>query len=461
MKKLLPPYKHIFNVFVYIMIFINFVNSENENENPYGAVIISGNGFHHEGLRLQETLIEKNFDVHLTKVVGDGPLNVNWEESPLVKELEATNRYKQLIFIITAHGNTKVGAQIYWTSLLKLVKILETRADEIYIHIETCFSGDAAHLWLPDLGENVKILTTSSSRGKETSYIVELIDWDLVNEIFTGYYLHENYGRPSNANVDNYKKLNCESTIFDLSKVLEVPSGKTSKRMYVHRGENESLKKWHILPMNLTIEKNDQESTDVYVPFPQCGRTFKKFDHKRTVKFSQHLKLTDHENLVNVRDPIKSWRLRTVDIPVKHKDGRPFFPEIPKEITEEKIAPYSTILAINGTSKCDVADGCTAQKGIWELKDTSELELGYYDTRPFWTLKDDSECVQKPLDWVKLGLIIGAAFVVLNVIVILIWHCFCRKKNHRCSPTLASRDVIEIRPPNKIVENIGHPNNMA
>lgn len=154
------------------------------NPSDKAAVIVSGPGFHHEGVRLRESLSEKNYDVHLVEVHAEGIINIeDWSKTPLGKDLDG--HYKQLIFIVTAHGHEEVGAQIYWKSLLTLVKLFEQKADEIFIHLETCFSGDAAERWLPQLGNNVKVLTTSSCRGSSTLYNPSLMDWDIVNQLFT------------------------------------------------------------------------------------------------------------------------------------------------------------------------------------------------------------------------------------------------------------------------------------
>jgi hypothetical protein len=88
------------------------------------AVIISGKEFYHEGKKLRQTLIEKDYTVHLTEVYKDKKrqrtcFNVaDWTQTPLMKSLNEEHHYKHLLFIIAAHGHPDIGANITWSSLL-------------------------------------------------------------------------------------------------------------------------------------------------------------------------------------------------------------------------------------------------------------------------------------------------------------------------------------------------------
>jgi hypothetical protein len=410
-------------------------NTTEENASEKVAVIFSGEEFYYDGKRIRESLIAKDYDVHLTEahVAEERRPNYfdihDWNKTPLMKNLNEKNHYNQLLFLVTAHGHNHFGANIMWSSLLKLVKILESKADEIYIHLDTCHSGDAAKVWEPKLGNNVKVLTAASCDGKTTAYSPQYTEWNLVNQIFTGYYLDlHGIERITNAGTDEFLSLfNCESTVGDIQKLFQSECQATKcTKLHVIRGEEEQLNKWNILPINLAVVSNSNPIKQIqFRNYQTCGvEKPKAFDVTQIVDFNPPQKL-DTE-LVNTKDPVETWKLRVDDIPVKTDNGRVFNP-IPESITNKNLEPYSTILMLNDV-QCKETDRQCRNRADRELPIISKLKLGYYNTRKIWILDDDKPYQDKEMDeWTKI--IIGVSCVVgVLIIAIIIYFCCCNKK---------------------------------
>lgn len=422
------------------------------------AVIVSGPGFHHEGVRLRESLLEKNYDVHLVEVHAEGIINIeDWSKTPLGKDLDG--HYKQLIFIVTAHGHEEVGAQIYWKSLLTLVKLFEQKADEIFIHLETCFSGDAAERWLPQLGNNVKVLTTSSCRGSSTLYNPSLMDWDIVNQLFTGYYLQTiGRDRAANAHKDAFEQLTCNSTVSQLALVTSAPCKRHEHkctRLHVWKGENEELTKWDILPINLTVNfsRLPPFASDEFHKFTgDCRKERKIFDNTRDVHFSPALSIEN--NFVNTMDPIDAWKLRTYEIPPHAKT---VFEPVPKEIKDAEITPYSLILDING-DQCKINKGtCDQKTGQQQLKSVHMMTLGSYNTREIWILKDDhydSNEVPQENFFMNFILIPLCVLIGLGIVIgIVVFFCFRKKTRQPARQVNPNASVQIYTPPQPYMSN--------
>jgi len=352
MKTLFNQSKITILISVILLATIN-VGSLNKTSDKV-AVIFSGHEFHHEGVKLREALLEKNYDVNLTEVrVKNNLVNSipDWSKTQLAKDLDG--HYKQLLFIVTGHGNEEVGTNIRWDSLLNLVKLFEQKADEIFIHLETCFSGDAAERWLPQLGNNVKVLTTSSCKSASTRFNPYLTDWDIVNQIFTGYYLETEWtDRASNAHKEVFEKLNCNSKLSQLEELIYTPCRKhdhSCTKLHIWKGKDEKLMHWNILPINLTVEKKIHNTYhQAYHEFQnkECQLPQLKFSRKeQRVDFNPAIQMTfnNNDSLVNTRDPIKTWKLRTYNIPIRDKDDFKYlFSQVPKQLKEKNIKPYPT-----------------------------------------------------------------------------------------------------------------------
>jgi len=450
--KLLTLYNQ-FKITVLISVILFAIIGHSIKTSEKVAVIFSGHEFHHNGAKLRESLLEKNYDVHLTQVHGEQLFYIHdWSKTPLGKALDG--HYKQLLLIVNAHGyeyNGGGGAQIYWDSFFELIKLFEQKADEVFIHIEACFSGNAAERWFPQLGNNVKVLTTSSCPKKSSVFNPFFMDnWGLTAQIFTGYYLSIDNLKPS-ANQSAFEKLTCNSTVSDLANVMYAPCTATThvggeqccSKLHIWRGQNEQIDKWDILPINLTVKKVTKLT---HVEFPghkNCGIEQKPFDHKRVVQFNHALPLIFdsktvglQETLVNTLDPIKAWKLRTYNMPIKNKSGQYYFHPVPKEFKENNIAPYSTILEINDTCNAE-KDPCNREQGELLLKNVHNLSLGYYDTREIWNLGNNEhfpyptphDPEQPATDYTTI--IVVCVVVVLGIAIgAFVFFCYCKKKKH-------------------------------
>jgi hypothetical protein len=385
------------------------------------AVILTSHDFFHTGTKLRESFLQKHYDVHLTEVHATKVLDIkDWSKTPLGEKLDG--HYKQLIFIVAAHGSEQFGALIYWNSLLALVKLFEKKADEIFIHLNTCFSGDAAESWNGKLGPNVKVFTVSSCKGKKTYFDAYLMDWDISSQIFTGNFLHTTpYERFSNANIDKFRDLKCDSNISQLNAVIDKQCSIDNKcaSLHIWKGEDEKLTKWDIVPKNLTVVNKPISNCPnpncwkhkinlSYIKFTDqsCEAHPKPFDHIRTVTFNPHLQLVhdsarlevpmiyNNESWVNIYDPIQDWKVRTQEITIKNTEtGQPFYlSPVPKEFKENEIKPYATILDLNGHELyhyVNLNGELVYEHGLNQLKEVKDMKLGYYEpTSNIWILND-------------------------------------------------------------------------
>jgi len=381
------------------------------------AVILTSHDFYHTGTKLRESFLQKHYDVHLTEVHATKLLDIkDWSKTPLGEKLDG--HYKQLIFIVAAHGSEQFGALIYWNSLLALVKLFEKKADEIFIHLNTCFSGDAAESWNGKLGPNVKVFTVSSCKGKKTYFDAYLMDWDISSQIFTGNFLktipHERY---SNANEEKFNKLSCDSNISQLADVIDTKCSIDNKctTLHIWKGQDELLEKWDIVPKNLTVVTRPNcicpncKTELVHIEFPgqRCKVKPKPFDHEKDVKFNPPLQMIrdsetlylpmiyNNESWVNIYDPIQDWKVRTQEVTIKNTEtGRPFYlSSAPKEFEDNKIQPYSTILSINEYKLDEYVNYNSRiiyEYGVIALKEVKKMKLGYYEpTSNIWILNDN------------------------------------------------------------------------
>lgn len=421
---------------IFALILLVYVSAGKKFEN--GAVIFTGNEFHHEGLKLQQNLLQKGFDVHLVEVKPDsdssGKIKINdWENSTLGQTLQ--NRYEKLLFIITGHGNTEVGVNVEWSSLLNLLEFLTGKSDNIFLHIDTCYSGNQTESFLKAGGDHLKIFTTSSSSGRTTATSKEEFNHTNVLQVFSGYYLHKD-GDPNSAHTENFKTLNCNSTASDVFEILHnapitINHSLADTRIFLHKGQNEKLRDWNLLPVNLHVWFAEKDQ-NVAFPDRSCPLTPIPYSGTTVVNFKRCVPL---QGVVNTSDPISEWQLRTVDIID--------FP-VPNEVKEstKNVIPYSSILEING-SQCDIQNGCKWLDGKKTLLHTTEVKLGFYTNKnEIWTLKygdDEFNFITFLIVTCSLigAFVIGAFFIA--------YLCVCKAKSKRSMHD--DEDPVELHAP--------------
>lgn len=387
------------------------------------AVIFSGDEFYHEGTQLRASLLEKGYDVHLAEVLSKRPLRFeDWSSTKLGKELN--DHYTQLLFIVTAHGLREFGAMIYWDSLLKLVKLFEKKSENIFIHLETCHSGDAAKKWVKEIGNHVTIFTASSCPDKSTAYSPAFWNHTNVLQIFTGYYLtvKNSPGRIGNINEDTFSKLTCDATLSEVVGMLDKPcSLNTCYKVHIHRGNNEKLKDWNLLPINLALAEDSIKLTeDKKFADGTCEVPKRVFDDQKTISFKSPL---DVQKFVNYYDPVKNWKVRTNHVPKQLP--------VPWELKDNVPMAHSTILRVNG-EKCNILGSRYTKENCHEnIKNAMELTVGYYETRDIWRVdKQDEDYI--PFDYT---IIIYAAVGVGLVIAVGGFLLFCCRRSAKKRPT--------------------------
>jgi hypothetical protein len=271
--------------------------------------------------------------VHLSEVQKNQAHNLKkWAKTTLGKNL--ASHYKKLIFVITGHGLPKYGVNISWDSLLDLVTLLETKCDEIFIHLDTCFSGNAANEWVQNVGNNVKIITASSCPNKKTNYDGDYLYHNNHIQLFSGYYLHVNglENKAGNTNINKFKKLKCDATIFDVVKLSandDCVNKEWCNQTHIYKGKDEKLKDWNLLPIHLAIVKHEEKSNWQSIEFPSrlCPFTKEPFHHHKKI----NLDLTVNAlGAVNELDPVEAWKIRTYittyhPVPIELQQEVPIF----------------------------------------------------------------------------------------------------------------------------------------
>jgi len=414
---------------IFALILLAHVSVADEFKN--GAVIFTGHMFHHEGLQLQQNLLKKGFDVHLVEVKSDPEYGIqitDWKNSTLGQNLQ--NRYEKLLFIMTGHGNLEWGVNIEWSSVLGLLELLKEKSDNILVHIDTCYSGNQTESFLRVGGDKLKIFTTSSRSGRRTATTPVDFNHSNVIQIFSGYYLHKN-GDCNSANIQQFKKLHCNSTADDVFKVLDnVSVNGDDTKIFLHKGKNEKLRDWNILPVNLHVF---DEKRNMSFRGTDCLPSPINYSGTRVINFDS-VKLVD---VVNTYDPISEWILRTVDVKFDKELIFPVPNEVKKNTTD--VIPYSSILAING-SECDIqGNKCSLSTGKEMLSHTTELKLGFYTNKnEIWELDHGD------FNFIIFLLIACSLGVVLLIIVGIVFKFCCKFGKKIRGPTRNARDPIEV-----------------
>jgi len=141
---------------------------------------------------------------------------------------------------------------------------------------------------------------------------------------------------------------------------------------------------------------------------------------KKHIIFEEKIEI---DTEVNTLDPIKAWKIRTVDIEFETKNGR-FTHKVKEQLKKKNIPTYSTILKIND-SKCDIMQNkCSDGRGFSNLRNTNTLLIGYHENKnKIWVIEDG--------DHDKTWIIIFATLLIVMVIMAIVYRCWCvPKKNH-------------------------------
>jgi hypothetical protein len=253
-----------------------------------GAIIMTGDGFHSYGLEMEAELLKKSYDVHLVQVKNDTQLVMPdrpWSNSKLVEQLNGKH-YDKLLFIVYGHGSEQTGLSIYWEKMLQLVKCLEIIADELFVHLHTCHSGDIVEQWNRELSEKVKVFNTLSCNGKAAQA------FDLKPpfvQLITGYWYHSPQ-RPE-VNVDAFKNLGCDATLKNIANAVDNTPCRWNQcyKTHIHRGGAVKMKEWNLLPIIL-VKKSDGFNHHEEIPFAQstCHHESKKFTKKREINIKKN-----------------------------------------------------------------------------------------------------------------------------------------------------------------------------
>jgi len=401
--------------FVLLFVFVLADNTVPKN----AAVIFSGKEFHHEGLALEQALLKKNYDVHLVQVKPKRSPYItinNWSKSKLEKQL--TDYYSKLIFIVTAHGVPQYAANIQWDCLLKLVKFLETKANELYIHLETCHSGGIADTWMNAFGNNVKIFATSSCKNKSSVFDLRYIDHTNLLQIFTGYYLNAYDKRIGNPSPTKFKTLHFNSSVGDLLTLFDKNCEITQcSKVHIHKGNDEKIKDWKLLPKHLTIKESSSENGIDFPNYASISTTQKQPNKKEVVMFSEALHLTE---LVNVDDPIDAWKIRTVDVEFTEKAYL-----VPNELKKQNISSYSSILSINSNfAACNTQrKTCTKKNQVIALETVRSLSIAHYENKNQVLILEEGDKEKNYFYYILIGSCIAGALLI-NVAIC----CRCCRK---------------------------------
>lgn len=149
------------------------------------------------------------------------------------------------------------------------------------------------------------------------------------------------------------------------------------------------------------------------IEFPSrlCPFTKEPFHHHKKI----NLDLTVNAlGAVNELDPVEAWKIRTY-ITTYHP--------VPIELQQEVPMSHATILKING-EKCDIMNKkCDRTDALYNLKKIENIEIGYYNTRDIWYIKQDDD-----LTTLMIMVITICCAVGLIIIGLIFYHCCCYKK---------------------------------
>jgi len=372
-----------------------------------------------EGLALQADFLKKGCEVHLAQSKpknNKNPMKINnWYETLLVKQLKKS--YKRLIFIIDGHGLKNMGADIQCKSFLKLVKILEKKAEKMFIHIATCYSGSVVNKWMKEFSKKVKIFTTSSCENNKSSFDPEYFNHTNVLQFFTGYYLR---GTDEKFKKEIFKNLHCGSTLSDITKLLSKPCNddKSCLKMHIHKGKHTKMVNWKLLPKNLTVADNENYFNKKNTPFDDdlCPPTIIAYDKKMRICFEEKVEIKAE---VNTLDPINAWKLRTTDVKFETKNGN-FIYTIQEKLKKKNIPSYSSILKIND-KKCDIVNGgCNSGLGISCLRNTESLTVGYHENKnKIWIIEEGDFNKNE-----NIGMFTLVALLASIILICILHQCY-------------------------------------
>jgi len=403
------------------------------------AVIISGNQFHHEGLAIEASLLQKGYDVQLVQSQLEQYWeSEDWSKTPVVKNLK--EHYERLLFIVTGHGNHDVGVGVRWDSLLKLIQILEAKADEVWVHVDTCHSGDIVDKWMANFGKKVKIFTTASCAHKLSSFIGSNPNHTNPMQIFTGNYMFFDTQQPGlpydcpkfKTDSKYFLKLTCNASVDDVLGLMDRDCGETCYKTHVHHGKDEKIRNWNLLPNNLYEQVGKkhfkfQDTSCKFKPVP--------FDKKESATFDKSINISKE---VNTFDPIDQWKVRTVDIIFGGPNA--FF--VKEELKTKNIPSYSTILSIND-SECDIeSEKCTHSTGEEILTKSTKLSFAYHKNKnEIYTLMKE---VEEDHFWIIM-LVVACVIGVLAAICITFymcgWSCGRQKRRRAAVPHQNTRNI--------------------
>jgi len=334
-----------------------------------GAIIMTGDGFHSYGLEMEAELLKKSYDVHLVQFKNDTQLVMPDFPRPNSKLVEQLNgkHYEKLLFIVYGHGNEYTGLSIAWEKMLVLVKCLEIIADELFVHLHTCHSGDIVQQWNKELSEKVKVFNTLSCKGKNgTAFVLK----PSFVQFITGYWYHDPNRRQ--VNVEAFKNLRCDATLSDIANAVDTTTcgfwKATCYKTHVHRGGYVKLKEWNLLPIMLVKKSDGFNGDHEEIPFAQstCHDGSKKFTETREINIKKNTLIHTYTSIFF--DPTHTIKIQNVNRNGEAKDA-------PDEL--KNAPPYSTVLSIN-SKKCDTQNGCKPHTAYAEMSNIRSINIGYH-----------------------------------------------------------------------------------
>merc|ERR1712034_187243 len=196
---------------------------------------------------------------------------------------------------------------------------------------------------------------------------------------------------------------------------------RSCSKIHIHKGENEKMIIWNLLQKNLSSISNQNYFIKFNIPYKchLCPSTTIEFDKKKHIIFEEKIEI---DTEVNTLDPIKAWKIRTVDIQFETKNGR-FTHKVKEQLKKKNIPTYSTILKIND-SKCDIMQNkCSDGRGFSNLRNTHTLLIGYHENKnKIWVIEKG--------DHDKTWIIIFATLLIVMVIMAIVYRCWCVPKKH-------------------------------
>jgi len=433
---------------VFAICFIMFcITACQTGEIRKGAVIMTGNEFHSHGLEIEAELLKKNYDVHMIQVKLEGQMSrdFNWSKSQLIKQFDGKT-YDKLLFIAFGHGNEEIGLQMKWDQMLDLVKIFEKKADELFVHIHTCHSGEIVDRWEKELNNKVKVFNTLSCKGLiGKAFVVK----PSFVQFITGYWLYA--PEREHADISTFKKLGCDATLRDIADTVD--TSKCSKngchKIHIHRGGDVKMKEWDLLPISLVKRTSDFSIDTEEIPFAQfnCRRESKEFTKTREINIQPNEFF--HQQTSVLYDPIHT-------IKIKNTNGEG------EAIDMKNVKPYSTVLLIN-SGKCDTQNGCKQETALSEMHNINRIKIGYHRNanKMLWITPNGEEYPtflwdqDYPDDPPRPGISYGTyhtiwiicTIIVLVVVGCIIAYCCCYKKKRQSVDQFRSHAPVEINTP--------------